>query len=445
MSFTFIDLFAGIGGFHGALSPMGGECLWASEFDPAAAKIYETNWGLRPEGDIVPLTDPVVSNSLPPHDVLTAGFPCQPFSKSGKQKGFKDTTRGTLFFNICQILEARKPSVILLENVRNLAGPRQLETWKTIVHELRELGYKVSDIPTVFSPHLLPVDRGGAPQVRERVFIVGIYVGRERATTEIDVKPVVLNKPLNGFDPQSWDISKFLDRDSAIKDLASYELSDSEVRWISAWDEFNSIVRKANGGKRLPGFPIWADAFKTRLPPGYADLPAWKIDFLKKNRDLYNDHKIVIDKWLKKWDYLEDFPPSRRKLEWQAQDEKSLWDCVMHLRPSGIRAKRSTYLPALVAITQTSIYGPRRRRITPSEAKRLQGLPEWFSFEGQNNSRSYKQLGNGVSIGAIQHVLRESVLANADDLSVTAPHLLEAIQNSPTSFSSSLELMNPFI
>jgi len=173
VQFKFIDLFAGIGGFHGALSAAGGEGIWSSEIDNKAALIYELNWGLKPAGDIVALTDPSVSKTIPKHDVLAAGFPCQPFSKSGKQQGFRDTTRGTLFFNICQILEARKPAVVFLENVRNLAGPRQRDTWLTIIRELRNLGYRVSDIPTVFSPHLLPPSLGGAPQVRERVFILG--------------------------------------------------------------------------------------------------------------------------------------------------------------------------------------------------------------------------------------------------------------------------------
>ena len=210
MSFTYIDLFAGIGGFHSALGSFGGHCVWASEIDSDAARIYELNWGLRPAGDIVSFTDPAVSPEIPSHDMLTAGFPCQPFSKSGKQQGFRDTTRGTLFFNICQILEARRPPILFLENVRNLAGPRQKETWETIVRELRNLGYKVSGVPTVFSPHNLPAELGGAPQVRDRVFIFGIQVGQDRAWSDSDLGPVVLNQPVAGFDPHSWDINALL-------------------------------------------------------------------------------------------------------------------------------------------------------------------------------------------------------------------------------------------
>lgn len=425
--FTFVDLFAGIGGFHGALSAAGGEAVWASEIDEAASKVYRRNWGLNPAGDIVPLTDPHVSDEVPVHDALTAGFPCQPFSKSGKQQGFRDETRGTLFFNICQILEARRPAIILLENVRNLAGPRQRDTWHTIVRSLRDLGYRVSDTPTVFSPHLLPVELGGAPQVRERVFITGTYVGPERAWAEVDIDPVVPLAPVAGWEPSLWDMTTILDSDEEIDDLDSYRLSQPEERWISAWDDFVQTLLEQREGLRLPGFPLWADAF-VEVPSIDADCPTWKADFLRKNSAFYLQHQQQIDSWLERWDYLSDFPTSRRKLEWQAQDESSLWNCVMHLRPSGIRAKRATYLPALVAITQTSIYGPRRRRITPHEAARLQGLPDGFSFGGQSRAQSYKQLGNGVSIGASYYVFRQHVLRDAADIEPLAPGLVAAVE-----------------
>jgi DNA (cytosine-5)-methyltransferase 1 len=122
MSFKFVDLFAGIGGFHAALSAAGGECVYAVEIDSAAAAVYESNWGINPLGDITKdASDNVMK--VPQHDVLCAGFPCQPFSKSGAQRGM-DETRGTLYWNILRIIQKRKPSVVILENVRNLAGPR---------------------------------------------------------------------------------------------------------------------------------------------------------------------------------------------------------------------------------------------------------------------------------------------------------------------------------
>ena len=144
--------------------------------------------------------------------------------------------------------------------------------------------------------------------------------------------------------------------------------------------------------------------------------PPWKADFLRKNSEFYRMHQEVIDDWLAAHNQLRSLPPSRRKLEWQAQDAPSLWDTVMHFRPSGIRAKLPTYVPALVAITQTSIVGPRRRRITPREAARLQGFPDDFDFGDQRDADTYRQLGNAVCVGAVQHVVREHVRQNAADL-----------------------------
>lgn len=429
MTFTFVDLFAGIGGFHAALSALGGRCVWASEIDVAASRVYADNWGLTPSGDIREFTDPEVTSQIPPHDVLAAGFPCQPFSKSGHQLGFRDTTRGTLFFNICQILEARKPAVVLLENVRNLAGPRQRETWTTIVRELRNLGYRVSDEPAVFSPHLLPPELGGTPQVRERVFIVGIHVGTERAWAESEIEPTVKLRPVMNWDPTLWQVENILQSDSEIRDVDAYRLPSEQVEWVNCWDDFVQSLSEARLGTPLPGFPLWADEFKSR-PKLLKTTPLWKADFLRKNSAFYLEHRETIDAWISRWPNFKKFPASRRKLEWQAQDAGSLWDCVLQFRPSGIRAKRPTYLPALVAITQTSVYGPRRRRITPAEAQRLQGLPDWFTFGGQRDADSYKQLGNGVSVGAAYFVFRQTLLASMNDVTSVSARLAKAVKQS---------------
>lgn len=423
MKFDYVDLFAGIGGFHAALGAAGGDCVMVSEIDPAAQRVYERNWASdvkraksRPvvEGDICPLTDPEVN--VPAHDVLAAGFPCQPFSKSGFQRGMNEA-RGTLFWNICRILEERRPSIVFLENVRNIAGPRHAHEWETIIRSLRELGYRVSSEPTVFSPHWLPPSKGGTPQVRERVFILGTYVGEERALREVDDGPVVPKGPAPDWSPGNWDLEEMLlQDDEEIDDVDRYRLSASEQRWLEVWDEFVKDLLEFREGLRLPGFPLWADFFRAVEPSEFDRLPRWKSDFIAKNSAFYFEHQSVIDRWRARNSDLEEFPASRRKLEWQAQDATSLFETVMHFRPSGIRAKQPTYLPALVAITQTSIIGWRNRRITPREAARLQGLPEWFDFGDQSDSATYKQLGNGVAVGAAYHVFHEHVLQHADDL-----------------------------
>ncbi|MFC7595918.1 DNA (cytosine-5-)-methyltransferase [Terrabacter sp. GCM10028922] len=420
-----MDLFAGIGGFHAMLDHAGGRCLYVSEIDREARQTYIRNWvdpipeALRPQinTDITLDTYEDAPVNVPPHDVLAAGFPCQPFSKSGFQRGM-DEVRGTLFWNIARVLEERTPAVVLLENVRNLTGPRHRHEWHVIVQTLREIGYRVSSTPSVFSPHFLPPSLGGTPQVRDRVFILGTYVGPTRAMAEVDVPPTVLRAPVEGWNVHDWDVEWILDKDSEIPDLVRYTLTADETEWINVWDDLVQRMWSARG-VRLPGFPLWADAWipERGLDPMELDaLPKWKANFLIKNARFYDDHRDVIKDWRKANPSFARFPESRRKLEWQAQDTASLWDTVMHFRPSGIRAKAPTYLPALVAITQTSVVGSRHRRLTPHEAARLQGLQRSFSFAGQRDQASYKQVGNGVSVGAAWHVFRSHVEQNANDL-----------------------------
>jgi DNA (cytosine-5)-methyltransferase 1 len=424
-AFTFIDLFAGIGGFHAALSAMGGKCVYAVEIDPAAAKVYEANWGTSSLGDITEdANDDKVR--VPAHDVLVAGFPCQPFSKSGMQLGMEET-RGTLYWNILRIIEERKPQIVLLENVRNLAGPRHRHEWEVIIRTLREQGYRVSSGPTILSPHWIPAEFGGRPQARERVFIAATLAND--ANADLIAEPVISKHTFSDWSHLDWNLKKDLPLDLRLR-AKKLQLDESEIYWIDAWDDFVQRIRKATN-KRLPGFPLWADSW---VNPNYIDfeLPHWKKEILRKNHEFYIEHKKIIDPWARKWNLYSDFfPASRRKLEWQAQDLTSLWECIMHFRPSGIRAKAPNYVPALVAITQTSIVGPLRRRLSVKEASRLQGLPDWFSFGNQNDSSSYRQLGNGVSVGAVWQVLKAQAERDKDLLLSNSPKLYKAIIEAP--------------
>jgi DNA (cytosine-5)-methyltransferase 1 len=433
MAFTFVDLFAGIGGFHGALSALGGQCVYASEIDKDAARIYNRNWGLQPDGDIT-LAANEFNMDVPDHDVLVGGFPCQPFSKSGKQRGM-DEARGTLFWNIARIIEIRKPKIVLLENVRNIAGPRHEHEWEVIIETLRQLGYRVSSKPLVVSPHRIHPEFGGRPQVRERVFIAATRTNKPGALLGEEPGLPNIEKFQHAWNIKNWNLTKDLPIDSKLssEEKKTSALSDSESLWIDAWDEFVGLFRAAHPGENLPGFPIWADEWvhidSLKIPKG---TPAWKSNFLKKNAEFYTENRKFIDKWLKKHKNLDDFPPSRRKLEWQAQNAKSLSETIMHFRPSGIRAKKATYVPALVAITQTSILGKHKRRITTTEGARLQGLPEWFDFLDQKKSKTFKQLGNGVNIGAVYNVMKALVLRDLDLLG-SESKMVKSILNAPDS------------
>lgn len=421
---------------------MGGKCVYAIEIDPAAAAVYERNWGINPLGDITNDANDEVVN-VPQHDVLCAGFPCQPFSKSGAQRGMEET-RGTLYWNILRIIHERRPAVVILENVRNLAGPRHRHEWQVIVETLRAEGYRVSDSPSVFSPHLMPREAGGRPQVRERVFVTASRLPEGRGL-EACADPAVTNRPTAGWDPQAWDLESDLPLDDD-HIVHGCDLSKAERLWIDAWDDFVQLMRQERGGRRLPGFPIWADEWverKSLRPAQLRNEAKWKADFLVKNAEFYSAHKAILDDWTRRWGiYTDLFPPSRRKLEWQAQDTPSLWETVMHFRPSGIRAKAPSYLPALVAITQTSVIGSRERRLSPREASRLQGLPDWFDFGDQRAGVTYRQLGNGVSVGAVWHVLRAHVERDQDVLKWTQPSLLKSVIGAPESPDEFLSAMH---
>lgn len=156
----FIDLFAGIGGFHQSLNHFGAKCVFACEWDKHASQTYQANYDIEPMGDITQIDE----KDIPAHDILCAGFPCQAFSISGKQKGFEDT-RGTLFFDIARIVDYHKPKLLFLENVKNFAKHDKGNTLKTVLNVLKELGYDVYY-------QILNASNFGLPQNRERIYFV---------------------------------------------------------------------------------------------------------------------------------------------------------------------------------------------------------------------------------------------------------------------------------
>lgn len=203
--FTFIDLFAGIGGMRMAYESVGGKCLYSSEWNKYSQQTYFANFGELPDGDITK----VDARSIPKHDILVAGFPCQPFSIAGVSKkksmgratGFEDKTQGTLFFDVCRILKAKRPSAFMLENVKNLKSHDHGNTFKVIMESLKELNYEV------FTAIL--DGQNFVPQHRERILIVGF--DKERFGEDIDFKfditpvkppPIVSDILIDNADPK---------------------------------------------------------------------------------------------------------------------------------------------------------------------------------------------------------------------------------------------------
>jgi len=382
--FKFIDLFCGIGGFHQAMADLGGECVYASDIDPDCRKTYERNYGIKPDGDITKIE----AGDIPVHDVLCGGFPCQAFSKAGKRLGFADATKGTLFFDIMRIAKYHYPKYMLLENVRNLASHDGGNTWRVIHDSIIEAGYNVIDEPVIFSPHYI-----GVPQHRERVFIMC-------------VRKDIGDLPPFYFNPDRMpkcSIDSVLQKDEEIEDLERYQLKPDMIEWIDNWNELLQGIRC----DKLPGFPIWADslcALKDNPMIGdWDNLPKWEQNFIKKNSELWEQNKDFVGQWLIKAKQNPLFFGSKAKLEWQAGGTKrpDLWEYIMQIRPSGLRVKHGTYFPALVAITQTSIVGKKRRYLTPRECARLQSFPDTFMYDVKN-AQAYKQFGNSINVGLVK-------------------------------------------
>lgn len=321
---------------------------------------------------------------------------CQPFSKSGAQRGM-DEARGTLFFRVCEAIERWKPAVVVLENVRNLTGPRHAHEWEVVTRSLYELGYEVSATPAILSPHRLAPSAGGTPQARDRVYILATRCdepGKLRAPGQVEQ-----TIQLKGS-PGGWELDRDLplEIDPPEDEIESLRPNSQETLWIEAWMVF---VERCRASKvEIPRFPIWVDAWKGATP----GAPAWKEAIERKNRSFYLENQELLDAWTDEFE-VESFPGSRRKLEWQAQDAESLKDCLAQMRPSGLRVKKKTHAGALVAIDQRPFIVSESRRLSVRECARLQGFPEEFTFRAVPHRAAYKQLGNAVHVGSVTYAL----------------------------------------
>lgn len=400
----FIDIFAGIGGFHQALESLGCECVCASEIDVTCVKTYRKNFPGTPViGDINQYFD-----KLPSFDILCGGFPCQPFSKAGKQEGFKDEKRGNLFYVLMNIIKIHPEcKFVLLENVKNLADNDQ--NWGLIQEALKELNFYVTDLPIILSPHQI-----GIPQIRERVYILGIRK---------DIRDI---KKLPNGSIHIEDLKCVFSKNEICKDGDArsilehnvdkkYCITEREKNALKMWAEF-----KEGTNYQKIGVPVWAEYFGYNMTDEefekfidhkgqlISEMPSWKQRFALKNRELYKKNKYFIDDWMKKYDVL-NLPLLYKKLEWNCGDIKDLRETIIQFRQSGIRIKKMNYFPALVAINNTPIiydYDLNSfRRITPREAANLQSFNKNYDFT--DDPLVYKQLGNAVNVEIIRRLAKQ--------------------------------------
>ena len=401
--FTFIDLFAGIGGFHQAMHYLGGRCVMAAEKNQACVNTYNLNFKTT-EGNVRGDVNKINPKDIAPFDVLCAGFPCQPFSKAGLQQGFNDEKSGNLFYKILDILDVH-PEVefVVLENVRNLAD--KTENWEIISSELLKRDFIITRDPLILSPSDF-----GIPQIRERVYILGVKKGHCLKEIQdkgcIDFDDLNLKKYLKKC--KEGDALSILEKNVS----TDYIIPKEEAAMIDAWDEF-----RIGTGITVIGFPIWIHCFgvgeedteelKSRLK--YEDMPTWKKNLVNKNREFYLCHRKFIDDWITRHDMLNKIK-LYQKFEWNCgTDVKSMHDGIIQIRQSGIRVKRTTFFPSLVAIVNTPIIWDDNlnayRYITTREAANLQNFKKSYRFTG-TNKQIYQQLGNSVNVRVLKIICK---------------------------------------
>lgn len=393
--FKFIDLFSGIGGFHQAMRFLGGECVMAAEIDRACVDTYKLNF---PKTDIRGDVRDINPISIPEFDVLCAGFPCQPFSKAGAQKGFRDEQRGNLFHTIMNIIDCHSEiKYVILENVRNLAD--KTENWDIIKTELMKRNFYITETPIILSP-----SNFGIPQIRERVYILGIR--KDVRNEQILTNGFIHISDLNLDGVQKKNRCKLGDAWTILEENVpeSYKVTDEQDLMIRAWDEFRNIT-----GITVLGFPIWIHCFGLGIDDteqllellNYKQMPDWKKRFVDLNRAFYLKHRLIIDEWVARHD-MKSRIKLYQKFEWNCgTDITDIRDAIIQIRQSGIRVKRPTYFPSLVAIVNTPIIWDKKknyfRYITPREAANLQNFHSRFKFTGSEN-QIYQQLGNSVNV-----------------------------------------------
>jgi DNA (cytosine-5)-methyltransferase 1 len=389
----FIDLFCGVGGFHQALKRLGGICVFACDIDEHCRQVYANNYGLTPHNDITK----VVAEEVPDFDVLCAGFPCQAFSNAGNKKNFSDS-RGTLFEHILRIAVSKRPKFLFLENVKHIKKICDGEVFKHILKRIVESGYYVKDEETIFelSPHQL-----GIPQHRERVIFSCI-----RQDIYNPAIPITLVIP--DLSSVTGSLEKIVQTDKTVTDKYKIEPEVEEV--LSTWDKMVQVIEP---GDSMSPTILCNEFTSTYSEAEYAALPAWKQEYIEKNRPIYNKYKPQWDEWVAEHAPILTKKEIYGKLEWQAGKKKegdSIWNYFIQMRQSGIRVKKCDYFPTLVAIVQTPIYAKERRYITPRECARLQSFPDDFIMHVKDKI-AYKQFGNAVNVDVVHFVINRVLTA----------------------------------
>ena len=377
----YIDLFCGIGGFHQALSSLGCECNLACDIDKDCCVNYELNYGIKPVEDVKKI-NPVEIQDL---DIICAGYPCQPFSNSGKKKALNDD-RGLLFDEIIRIAKVKKPRFMFLENVKHILKVDGGKVIEYIRKKLDDNNYTLQLLN--MSPH-----NYGIPQQRERIYHIcvrkDIYNGTDIELPEIQDNVIELDKYMlkeDEVDPK-------------------YKIDGDVLKCLVAWDEMIKIFEV---DEKISPVIMINEHYNNHTQEDFDNYAKWRKEYITANKPLINKYKDKWDKWYEKHKEILKKREIFGKLEWQVGKVKpndSIFNYFIQIRQSGIRVKKPHFFPTLVAINQCPIYGKQKRYITPRECARLQSFPESFKIDPVD-SHAYKQFGNSVNVDNVKTVIK---------------------------------------
>ena len=402
--FKFIDLFAGIGGFHQAMTALDGKCVFACDINKDCRKVYKQNFcknnEFPVEDDINKFIGP---KAIPEFDVLCGGFHCQTFSKAGNRTGFsEEDSRGQLFYRIIDILENHPEcKYVFLENVRNLADDE--DNWNIVCTELKNQGYVITEKPIIESP-----ENFGIPQTRERVYILGIKREFIKGLTEITREDLRLNSKKRPFNGNCIDWIKDENTDK------KYYLNKELTNLLNIWEEFLQELQRTNSIKSPFWLPHIGYNYNTDLEfilsYDWKDIPDWKRLLIFKSRIMYTKNRNFINEWINKYDMFNRLL-IHQKFEWNASvDCNSIRQGIIQIRQSGVRVKSPSVFPSLVAMSNIPIIWDnnirRYRYLSVHECAKLQSFNSKYKFS-ENDSISYRQLGNSVNVKVIKIIAQQ--------------------------------------
>ena len=449
----FIDLFAGLGGFHIGLQRLGHKCVYACEIDKHLNKIYRENFDLNYVDHDVAKADLKEIKKLE-YDLLCAGFPCQPFSKAGTQSGFDHKIAGNMFSYIMKFIKEHKPKYLMLENVPNLYGHDNGQTYAYMKKQLQKWYHVEED-------KISPI-QFGIPQTRLRLFILGI-LKKDKNDRPIIKWPKLQNN-IKNRQPTTNLKDYFIENPYNPKFL-----SDDKKKLLEYWEDFLKRIPK---GEYLYS-PLWIGEFGATYPyedetprkislqklklykgtlgvslknkskreilenflPPYAtysrsrnesieesyEFPEWKKLFIKRNREFYKRNKKWIDPWLKKYkksSFRMLSEPTHRKFEWNCYgDEYTFDDKIISFRGSGVRVKRMNAAPTLIhaAVTQLPYIPMLKRYLSIEECLKIQGFKEDKIIENlkkQGWERAFKAIGNAVNADVVERIAKTFLCNN---------------------------------